>query len=59
MGKIEVKMDGDKTTKNTERYMTNVEYGDNPHVDSIYIKKAAFAEGGKRPEEIRVTIEWD
>lgn len=59
MTKIEITMKGDKTTKNTERYLTEGNYGDNPHVDGIYIKKAAFVEDGKRPEQIRVTIEWD
>ena len=59
MGNVEVVMKHEKETKRTEKYQEVVEHGEEPIIGSQYIKKSAFKDDGKRPEEITVKVEWD
>lgn len=55
---ISIDLEHDKSTKNTERYMEEVEYGQTAVIGILYIQKSAFADEGKAPEKITAQIEW-
>lgn len=59
MGYVEIIMVPEKSTKNTERYTAQNGYGEESLVDTLYIKKSAFAELGHRPDKITIAVNWD
>lgn len=58
MSKVEITLKHDKSTKNTERFAEEVEYGQTAVIGTLYMQKAAFAEDGGAPESITVSIDW-
>lgn len=59
MGQLEVVLKHEKSTKNTEKYQEVVEYGEQAMIGTQYLQKSAIKDDGQRPDEIRVTVEWD
>lgn len=59
MGQLEVVMEHEKSTKNTEKYVEVVKYGEQAMIGTQYVQKSAFKDDGQRPDEIRVKVEWD
>ena len=59
MGNLEVVMKHEKSTKNTEKYVEVVEYGEPAFLGTQYIQKSAFKDDGQRPDQITIKVEWD
>ena len=58
MGSVEVTMAHEKSTKRTEKYNELVNPGAEPLIGSQYLKKTVF-NGGQRPDQIKVTVDWE
>lgn len=55
---ISIDLVHEKSTKNTERYLEEVEYGQTAVIGTLYIQKSTFADEGKAPEKITAQVEW-